>query len=419
MKPGTDTHWTTYQKFVVAMVATALMLDGLDAQVLGLAIPALMRDWGVTRADLTPIAALSLVGMALGATFGGWIGDRIGRRKALIISMLLFGLATALAARTQTLWAFGLLRAVAGLGLGATLPNGTALIAEYTPERFRSIGISIAMLSQPVGSMIAGLLAAALMEDIGWSGLFLIGGLAPIVVALVFLRLLPESPGFLAGRRDGEPRATLTALLTPERRRDSLLAWFASFMSLLALYTMLSWAPAMLAGEQFPLSFTGSALASFSIGGILGSVAVGLLIRAIGSRGTQLIIGGVGIAVAAALCALFASGNATAPVVLALMAFVGFSAAGTQTTMFALGAHLYPTYLRATGLGAILGIGRLGAVASAFTGAKSLDLGGAVAFFVFFAVAILVATLACTAIRRPIAALGAQGQPVDVHAPQA
>jgi len=87
--------WTPYQKFVVAMVATALMLDGLDAQLLGLAIPALMRDWSLTRADLTPIAALSLVGMAIGATFGGWLGDRIGRRKGLILSVAVFGIATA------------------------------------------------------------------------------------------------------------------------------------------------------------------------------------------------------------------------------------------------------------------------------------------------------------------------------------
>ncbi len=398
---GTGT-WTPYQKFVVAMVATALMLDGLDAQLLGLAIPALMRDWSLTRANLAPIAALSLIGMAIGATFGGWLGDRIGRRKGLILAVAVFGIATGLASQTHSLAAFGPLRAIAGLGLGAALPNATALIAEFTPERFRSIGISIAMLSQPVGSMVAGLLAAALMETAGWSSLFIIGGIAPIVVALLFLRLLPESPGYLAGVDKGDQRATLGALLAPGRRGDSLLAWVASFMSLLALYTILSWAPAMLASEKFPLSFTGTALASFSIGGIIGSIACGLLIRWFGSRPTQLILGGVGISVAVVLCLLFRSGHAASTGVMALMAFVGFSAAGTQTTMFALGAHLYPTTLRATGLGAILGIGRLGAVASAYTGAMSLDMGGAVAFFVLFAIAIGVATIACTLIRRPI-----------------
>ena len=203
-------------------------------------------------------------------------------------------------------------------------------------------------------------------------------------------------------RRRKHPRASLWALLDRERRRDSLLAWIACFLSLLALYTVLSWGPAMLAGEHFPLSFTGTALASFSVGGILGSVVCGLLMRRLGSRGAQFVIGGVGAAAALGLCALFGLDLATPVSVGVLMAFVGFSAAGTQTTLYGLGAHLYPTWLRATGMGALLGIGRLGAVASSWAGATSLDLGGAVAFFVLFGLAITSATLICAAIRRPV-----------------
>src|SRR6478735_7331452 len=117
------TSWTRPAAIVVAMVAIALVLDGVDAQALGLAIPPLMREWGLTRADFSPIAAMSLLGMAIGATFGGVVGDRIGRRTALISILALFGLATGLATLTHTLGSFGALRAVAGLALGATLPN--------------------------------------------------------------------------------------------------------------------------------------------------------------------------------------------------------------------------------------------------------------------------------------------------------
>ena len=402
MEARESSAWTAGQKGVVGLVAIALVLDGLDAQALGLAVPALIRDWGVTRADLTPIMAASLAAMALGATFGGWVGDRIGRRRALIGSLVLFGLATGVAARTHGLVAFGLLRSAAGLGLGATLPTASALIAEFTPERHRSIGMSIAMLSQPVGSMAAGLLAASLLDSAGWRSLFLIGGGAPLALALFYQWRLRESPGYLAAAEAGAPRASLGALLDRERRHDSLLAWIACFLSLLALYTVLSWGPAMLAAEHFPLSFTGTALASFSVGGIVGSLACGLLMRRLGSHGTQFVIGGVGVAVALVLCVLFGMGLATPGRVGVLMAFVGFSAAGTQTTLYGLGAHLYPTWLRATGMGALLGIGRLGAVASAWAGATSLNLGGAVAFFVLFGVAITSATLICAAIRQPV-----------------
>jgi AAHS family 4-hydroxybenzoate transporter-like MFS transporter len=294
---------------------------------------------------------------------------------------------------------------VAGLGLGATLPNASALIAEFTPTRYRSIGMSIAMLSQPVGSMSAGLLAAVLLETSGWRSLFLIGSIAPLALALLFMWRLPESPGFLAkNAASAAPRATLGALLVPQRRRDTLLAWLSCFLSLLALYSVLSWAPAMLAAEHMPLSFTGTAIAVFSIGGILGSFLCGLLVKRYGSRVAQVIIGATGIIAGLLLIALFRAGHATPAVIGPLMAFVGVGAAGTQTTLYALGAHLYPTELRATGLGAVLGIGRLGAVASAWVGAGAVDAGGAVGFFMLFAAAIAAATLACMAIRQSIPA---------------
>ena len=397
------TSWTRPAAIVVAMVALALVLDGVDAQALGLAIPPLMREWGLTRADFAPIAAMSLLGMAIGATFGGLVGDRIGRRWALIGSLALFGLATGLATLAQGTGGFGALRAVAGLGLGATLPNASALIAEFTPARYRSIGMSIAMLSQPVGSMSAGLLAAVLLETSGWRSLFLIGSIAPLALALVFVWRLPESPGFLAkSTASTAPRATLGALLVPERRRDTLLAWLSCFLSLLALYSVLSWAPAMLAAEHMPLSFTGTAIAVFSIGGIVGSFLCGLLVKRFGSRIAQVIIGATGITAGLLMIALFRGGLATPTAIGSLMAFVGVGAAGTQTTLYALGAHLYPTELRATGLGAVLGIGRLGAVASAWVGAGAVDAGGAVGFFTLFAAAIAAATIACALIRRSI-----------------
>jgi MFS transporter, AAHS family, 4-hydroxybenzoate transporter len=405
MKEADATGWTWPAAIVVAMVAFALVLDGLDAQALGLAIPPLMLEWDLTRADFAPVAAMSLLGMAIGATFGGVVGDRIGRRTALICSMALFGLATGLATLSQGIGSFGALRALAGLGLGATLPNASSLIAEFTPPRHRSIGMSIAMLSQPVGSMTAGLLAAVLLESHGWRSLFVIGSAAPLALALLFLWRLPESPDFLAKRTEQSVRsATLSALLVPERRRDTLLAWLACFLSLLALYSILSWAPAMLAAEHMPLPFTGTAIAIFSVGGIVGSLGCGLLIKRFGSRPAQILIGATGVGAGVLLMVLFRGGLATPATIGVLMAFVGVGAAGTQTTLYALGAHLYPTELRATGIGAVLGIGRLGAVASAWLGAGAVDAGGAVGFFALFAAAIGAATVACLLVRRSIPA---------------
>jgi AAHS family 4-hydroxybenzoate transporter-like MFS transporter len=128
------------------------------------------------------------------------------------------------------------------------------------------------------------------------------------------------------------------------------------------------------------------------------------LIKRFGSRAAQIAIGATGIAAGLLLIVLFRAEAATTTAISMLIPFVGVGAAGTQTTLYALGAHLYPTELRATGMGAVLGIGRLGAVASAWVGARAVDTGGAVGFFTLFAVAIAAATMTCVLIRRSIPA---------------
>jgi AAHS family 4-hydroxybenzoate transporter-like MFS transporter len=150
--------WSAYQKYVVGLVAAALLFDGLDSQVLGLAIPALIQDWGVTRADLAPVVAVGLIGMCIGAAIGGSAADRFGRKRALIASVVVFGVATGVSAFVGGIGSLGAVRFVAGLGLGGALPPATALIAEFTPTRSRSIGIAVGMLTIPIGSMIGGLI---------------------------------------------------------------------------------------------------------------------------------------------------------------------------------------------------------------------------------------------------------------------
>lgn len=425
--------FSAYQKYVVGLIALALLFDGLDSQVLGLAIPALIADWQVTRAELAPVVAAGLIGMSIGTAIGGWAADRIGRKWALLSSMALFGIATALSALVGSVGALGVARFIVGLGLGGALPTATAMIAEFTPARSRSVGIAVGMVTIPIGSMLGSLISAAIIEDLGWQSLLAIGGLLPVAVAIVFVRALPESPRFLLGRpeRRGElaeilgkagcaldpnaeweparvgsrARTPLSALLGPEIRIDTMLTWCAFFLTMLALYTVVSWGPAMLASESFALSFTGTALAAFALGGIAGSVVSGWLIRWAGSRSSQIVLGGGGALVAAMLAAAFAGGAPTEATMVALIASLGFTITGMQNAMYILSAHLYSTAERGTGVGAALAVGRLGAVASAFTGALSVDLGGGSLFFVFIAVGLVFAVVTAASVRRPLPAL--------------
>src|SRR3954471_4686048 len=124
-----DGPWARYQIYMVFLAALSIILDGFDGQLIGFAIPAIMLEWGVSRGDFAPVVAAGLVGMAAGSMCAGYIGDRFGRRIALIGSVLLFGVATCAIGLSSNLLAIGLLRFVAGLGIGGTLPSATTLAA--------------------------------------------------------------------------------------------------------------------------------------------------------------------------------------------------------------------------------------------------------------------------------------------------
>jgi AAHS family 4-hydroxybenzoate transporter-like MFS transporter len=425
------TAWNGFQKGVVGLVALALLFDGLDSQVLGLAIPALIEDWGVSRGDLAPVVAAGLIGMCIGAPLGGFMSDRVGRKWALILSVAVFGFATAASALVDSVGALLAARFVVGLGLGGALPTSTALIAEFTPARSRSIGIAIGMVTIPIGSMVASVISAAIIEDLGWRTLFVIGGLAPVVLAAVFIRALPESPRYLLGRSerrsellsllakagcavDGEaletersaprPRAPISALFGAGTAIDTLLAWAAFFLTMLALYTVVSWGPAMLANEAFALSFTGSALAAFALGGIAGAVTSGWMVTWLGSRRSQVMLAGGGAVLAFAMAATFTGGAPAPGLLLALIATLGFAITGMQNSMYILCAHLYSTQVRGTGVGAALAVARLGAVASAFTGALSVELGGGMLFFAVIGIGLALSAVTASSVRRPVPA---------------
>lgn len=169
-------RWGGYQKAVLLLAALAFAVDGFSNQVLGLAIPAMVSDWGLPRGAFAPVLALGLAGLALGTVIGGMLGDRYGRRPALIGSVMLFGGATAAIALIDTMEALIALRIVAGLGLGAAVPCATSLIAEYTPARKRSLAISIGMIFIPLGGILSGGAAVKLLGATQWRALFVAAG---------------------------------------------------------------------------------------------------------------------------------------------------------------------------------------------------------------------------------------------------
>ena len=422
-------NWSRYQKLVVSLTALTIIFDGVDNQLLGLAIPSMMREWSLPRAAFANVAAISFVGMIIGSTLGGIIGDRFGRRVALIGSMLTFGALTLGISLVNGIGTLGLVRFLVGLGLGGAMPNATALSSEFVPRRFRPFAVTLTIVCIPLGGTLAGLFTQRALPALGWRGLFMIGGLVPFAVAFLLMMWLPESPRFLTRhparwpaltrilRRAGHDvapasafvdshekavgRVSIRTLLNPEFRFDSLALWCAFLSCLLAVYLGFTWVPSMLAGAGLPaLAATG--LTVFNLGGVFGAVVGSLVITRLGSRGTMLTMTAGAIAGALVMRSMTITSISPALPIIVMLAITGGLINAVQTTMFALAAHVYPTDVRSTGVGVASAIGRVGAILSTYAGAWALDAGGSAAFFTLVAGAMCLCAISLATIKRHI-----------------
>jgi AAHS family 4-hydroxybenzoate transporter-like MFS transporter len=429
--------WTSFQKLGVLLAALAIVLDGFDGQLIGFAIPVILVEWGVSREDFAPVVAAGLIGMGFGSVLAGFICDRFGRRPAIIGSVLLFGLATSCIGFSQDLASIALFRFLAGLGIGGALPSSSTIAAELTPAKRRTLAITATIVCVPLGGMLAGLYAGYILPEFGWRVLFWAGGALPVVLAIVLIAALPESPRFLVrwpkrwselrrllrrmSRRAGENtdfideaeqklelKAGLPALFQADRVRDTLALWVAFFLSLMAVYTAFSWLPTMLASEGLNIAVAAGGLTAYNMGGVLGALICAVAITRFGSRWP--------IALCCAGGALSAFVLEGTPVGNTSLLIVGLGLHGlfvnaAQTTMFALSAHVYPTNVRATGTASAMAFGRLGAILSAFAGAAVISAGGAGAYFGLLGIAMSGVMVALMLVRNHIPSLGAVVSP--------
>lgn len=146
--------------------------------------------------------ALGFLGMTIGTPIGGILGDRIGRKPTLVLSVMLFGVATAAIALANGILELSIYRTLGGVGMGGAIPAATTLIAEMTPARRRSLAVTLGLICIPIGGLAGGLIAAQLLPVYGWRSLFLVGGGAPFLVSFILMAVLPESVQFLA-RKSG------------------------------------------------------------------------------------------------------------------------------------------------------------------------------------------------------------------------
>ncbi|WP_026926034.1 MFS transporter [Granulicoccus phenolivorans] len=406
---------------VIIVASLAVVFDGFDSQLFGLSIPAIAAEYGIQPAALSAqlgwVLSLTFVGMGIGAVSGGYVADKLGRKLALNISLLVIGVTTVAAALMPNIPLLGVMRVLTGLGIGMVLPVVASLVAEYTPGRRRSFTVALSIVCVPLGGLLGGIVAAGLLDAIGWRGMWLLGGGLAILITVLIHFVVPESPQFLAARHapgdrerviatlrrmghnipddaqflnhhDHEKqRASVGALLKPEHRRDTLGIWLAFFGSLLGVYMIFGAAPTLLRqGFKFTSADASLSITWYNIGAIaltiIGSWAMGKW----GSKPVLMTLA-VGAAVSAAWLWLMppvVGAGATGTFVAQFVIHGGFFA-GLQSVLYSLCAQLYPVSIKGIGVGMAGTVGRIGAIVASVLGLALVTSGGT--FFLVIALA--------------------------------
>jgi AAHS family 4-hydroxybenzoate transporter-like MFS transporter len=365
---------------VLAIGVATVVLDGYDIQAAAFAAPALSAEWGLDKAALGPVLAAALVGMAVGAFAGGPAGDRWGRRATLIASVVFFGMMSYAASFAAGREALMLSRLLTGIGLGAAIPNATALVAEWTPEGRRGAAVTAVNVGVPAGGMIGAALASWLIPQFGWRACFAVGGVLPLLLAGYMAVALPESASFLAARNRRAPVAGVAdeagwrGLVTRGYRRSTFGLWLAFFANMAAVYTLFNWIPTLLASLGYPVTTALRGAMVFNLFGVLGSFGGAWLVRRAGSRPALLLLSAIAVSGIGALAGVLLLGEVAPLRVMAALALAGVGVLGVQVGMYVLAAEVYPTECRSTGVGWAAGCGRLGSLVSAFGAAAVVAL---------------------------------------------
>lgn len=309
-----------------------------------------------------------MIGLLPGALFGGWLADRLGRKRVLIAAVLLFGIFSLLTAHAGSYPALLLARLGTGLGLGAALPILIALSAEVADPGLRSTAVSLTYCGVPLGGAIAALIGVLGVAG-DWRLVFYLGGIAPILVAGLLAMLLRESPVVRRDRACGVASA-VAGLFVEGRATATLLIWVSSFFTLAVLYMLLNWLPSLLVSLGYDRVQAGYVQILFNIGGAAGSILAGRLM----DRASPLLV--VLSTYLGMLVSLAALGLVQRFDLLLLAgAAAGFCAVGGQLVLYALAPRLYPSGIRASGVGATVAVGRLGSMAGPLVAGQVLALG--------------------------------------------
>ncbi|WP_196779984.1 aromatic acid/H+ symport family MFS transporter [Acinetobacter wanghuae] len=377
--------FTPFHFKVVFWCLIIILFDGYDLAINGVALPLLMQQWSLSAVQAGMLASTALAGMMFGAMLFGTLADKIGRKNVILICVFIFSGFTFLGGFASNPTEFGILRFIAGLGIGGVMPNLVALTSEYAPQRLRSTLVTTMFSGYAVGGVMAALFGAWFTPNFGWEIMFFIAGIPLLLLPLIWM-FLPESLTFLvkekkddqAGKilqrlnstllvnehtqfelsevKVSEP-AFVSSLFKQGRAGSTLLFWLAFFMCLLTLYALGSWLPKLMMAAGYSLGNSLMFLLAMNIGAVIGTVGGGILADKFHLKPVI-----ITLCLAGAVALSLLGFKSPQPVIYLLVAVAGAAAIGGQILLYSYVAQYYPLTVRSTGIGWASAVGRSGAI---------------------------------------------------------
>ncbi|WP_104471345.1 MFS transporter [Acinetobacter indicus] len=380
-----EAKFTPFHWGVLFWCLMIIIFDGYDLVIYGVALPLLMQEWALSAVEAGLLASTALFGMMFGAMIFGTLSDKLGRKKTIMICVAIFSGFTFLGAFASNPVEFGILRFLAGLGIGGVMPNVVALMTEYAPKRIRSTLVALMFSGYAIGGMASALLGAWLVPQFGWKIMFYIA-IIPLVALPLIWKFLPESLMYLTNKKEIEQTRTIVQKISPSQQLNgdtefvlnevtkgdeapvkalfqqgrtfsTLMFWVAFFMCLLMVYALGSWLPKLMIQAGYSLGASMLFLFALNIGGMVGAIGGGALSDRFHLKPVLTIMFTVG-----AIALILLGFNSPQPVLYTLIAIAGAATIGSQILLYTFVAQFYPTTVRSTGMGWASGIGRIGAI---------------------------------------------------------
>jgi len=373
-----------FQILAVGICILLNALDGFDVLAISFASPGIAAEWSINRAELGVVLAMELFGMAIGSVVLGGVADKIGRRPTILGCLVVMACGMYGASLVQSVNQLLAVRLVTGLGIGGMLAAINAMAAEYSNAKYRNLSVMLMAAGYPVGAVLGGSVASELLVTYGWREVFVFGGVVTASALAIVFFFLPESVEYLAAKRQPDAvekinktlarmgHETITKLPEPTEKvakpglgqlfkgayaRITILLTFAYFLHIMSFYYIIKWIPKLVVDMQYAPSTAGQVLVWANVGGAVGALVVGLIASKLDLRKVTITV----MLVSFAMITYFGLGQSDLTELATVAGVTGFFTNSAIVGLYAMFAQYYPSTLRATGTGFVIGMGRAGA----------------------------------------------------------